>query len=483
MKQVLNVFICICFLVSGLFCNRFFIEKADATELPKLFSAQSFEVIKELKGKTNKEEIKNITKKEFFELIDNPQSLTAVTRGGRYFGLINSRHKILITFDIKDIKNLENFKTMEIKYYQLPKILSKHIKLAYISSFLNSLLIDRIIIMDNEAKILITLDWDGNGENLTIINAFRFNKKCSLSDLQVICGYIDNGLLKTVYCQKDKIYTVENDTMKLLQTRSYNWRTISGYSKPTGSNGKIDRVYLYQVNKNNILRKYDFINNKIIYECNLNCTPIKGEILKIVNDLNLLYILTDFKDRSGIYLTNEERFNIFEYTDIFEDGSPFGKIVDMNYFSEGREDGFALLQMNKCYPIEFISSIGGIWREIQLEEKRTDERGSIDENILITKVITDIAKWNHPTKEVFKKYGFRVTKIEFTHNNTYPIFYVKDNPYCDMGDDIFLEELANKNGYWDFKIITIKKFYTKSYEVTCDKKKKMVSWKKMIIGP
>ena len=39
-------------------------------------------------------------------------------------------------------------------------------------------------------------------------------------------------------------------------------------------------------------------------------------------------------------------------------------------------------------------------------------------------VITDMAEWKHPVKDVFIKYKVKISKVELYNNNTYPIFYV-----------------------------------------------------------
>jgi hypothetical protein len=71
-----------------------------------------------------------------------------------------------------------------------------------------------------------------------------------------------------------------------------------------------------------------------------------------------------------------------------------------------------------------------------------------------------------------------LTKIEFTNNNTYPIFYVENDLDLVFSNEPFIEELANKNGYWDFTI----KIGVQSLEVTCNKKQKKVVNKHIVIN-
>lgn len=39
-------------------------------------------------------------------------------------------------------------------------------------------------------------------------------------------------------------------------------------------------------------------------------------------------------------------------------------------------------------------------------------------------VITDIKKWEHPTKRVFEKYKLELKKVELQHQKKYPLFYL-----------------------------------------------------------
>lgn len=85
-------------------------------------------------------------------------------------------------------------------------------------------------------------------------------------------------------------------------------------------------------------------------------------------------------------------------------------------------------------------------------------------------VITDIAKWRHPTKAIFNKYGFTVLKIELFENNTYPVFHVKTDLSQNIYNQQMLIELAEKNGFWSFKLIDGQDYV----EVYCDKNQKKI---------
>lgn len=85
-------------------------------------------------------------------------------------------------------------------------------------------------------------------------------------------------------------------------------------------------------------------------------------------------------------------------------------------------------------------------------------------------IIVDIRNWNHPTKEVFKYWGFKVTKIELLKDKTYPIFYVEHDKVHDIYFTELIKEIAEKNSYWDYKIIDDKGFI----EVYCNKNERKI---------
>jgi len=91
-----------------------------------------------------------------------------------------------------------------------------------------------------------------------------------------------------------------------------------------------------------------------------------------------------------------------------------------------------------------------------------------NENGIVT--IQDIANWNHPTKSVFESYGFKIQKVKLLKNNQYPIFYIDGTQKKDIYGYSFINKIAEKNSYWDFKIVSNEKYN----EIYCDQKQKIV---------
>ncbi|WP_019908817.1 hypothetical protein [Paenibacillus sp. HW567] len=86
-------------------------------------------------------------------------------------------------------------------------------------------------------------------------------------------------------------------------------------------------------------------------------------------------------------------------------------------------------------------------------------------------IITDLAKWKHPVKEVFKKNHVTLVRVELTNNKTYPTFIVKSLEGISADSSDFLYSLSEKNGYWDFRITDGTRFIN----VYCDKTKKIIT--------
>lgn len=86
-------------------------------------------------------------------------------------------------------------------------------------------------------------------------------------------------------------------------------------------------------------------------------------------------------------------------------------------------------------------------------------------------IITDLGKWQHPVKEVFKKNKLTLVSVELTNNKTYPTFIVKSLEGVTAESSDFLYSLSEKNGYWDFRITDGTRFVN----VYCDKTKKIIT--------
>jgi hypothetical protein len=223
---------------------------------------------------------------------------------------------------------------------------------------------------------------------------------------------------------------------------------------------------LYQINREKkILRKFNFFKDETIYQYNLSQMPIKGRILKIESEPgNLIYILTEYDNKNFIFQVNEKEFNSFYCADTFEDGASFGKIKDIFSYStdDSQQIFLSIFQINKEYPLKLIRVTSNIWKEIKLNP------GSNTFNEKV--VITEIKNWDHPTKNVFKSYGFIVNKVELLKNKTYPVFYVIHNDSQSIYDFKLLREITEKNGYWDYKIVDGKGYI----EVFCDRKQNKI---------
>lgn len=471
MKRFVKVLISVCFLFiffSHIFSNG--IAFSDA----HIWSIENYKIIPELKGQTFQIKNVDISRKEFLKMIRNPLSFSLLSNAGPIAGLVNNQ-KELVIFSLTEFEAESEFLT--ISPTNLKHILSNNIGMKYVFSYVDDRLENRIIIADYDNDTLIIMEYDGY--KIEIKNALKFNDEHFLDNFKVICAYSTGNSMKVICSIDERIYIFEPDLMKLTQTKIYNgWRTLYGYT--VNRNKKEDIVYLYQINSNNILRKYDLLNNKVIYKNSSNNIPIKGNIIKLTSEeSDLIYILTEFGNKNILYQINENILNLKWYTDTFEDFTELKNVNDMYYFITEHGKSFLILFDSNVEPLKLINPAGGIcWKELQPENEPVKINEERKKDTKITKVITDIAKWDHPTKAVFKKYEYNLTKIEFTQNNTYPIFYINIDDYDRVfHNDSFLEELAKNNGYWDFAI----EIGNKSLEVICNKKLKKIENKIIVI--
>ena len=74
-----------------------------------------------------------------------------------------------------------------------------------------------------------------------------------------------------------------------------------------------------------------------------------------------------------------------------------------------------------------------------------------------TVVITDIAAWKHPIKEVLAKNKVQLSKVELAKNRQYPILYVtfpydpQSSQTTDYFNQLYTEILA-ANGWWSYAL-------------------------------
>jgi len=72
-------------------------------------------------------------------------------------------------------------------------------------------------------------------------------------------------------------------------------------------------------------------------------------------------------------------------------------------------------------------------------------------------VITDIAAWKHPVKEVLIKNKVKITKLKLLDNKKYPVFYVKlpYDPQSSETNAYFYQlyaEILEANAWWSYAL-------------------------------
>ncbi|MBD3918277.1 DUF5050 domain-containing protein [Paenibacillus sp. PR3] len=90
-------------------------------------------------------------------------------------------------------------------------------------------------------------------------------------------------------------------------------------------------------------------------------------------------------------------------------------------------------------------------------------------------IIQDVSGWHHPTKNVFERYGLMLVKVELSHDQTYPTFFLSSDPGRLLVDPSFQYELAEANGYWSYKIIDDDQFVEIYTDITNKRVTKLVT--------
>lgn len=293
-----------------------------------IFSLGSYSEIPELQGNVVNEKKQNASKSEFLNIVKNPIAFSS-------WNLICSTPRIILQYPIPNIADLEDMENyynginqIEIKYYDLPQMLSNNLGLTVVQDNVGKSYITRGILVDYDKNVLIAYRNEKNVQ--TIIKAIKFKDEFSVKNLKVISGYIQDGTLKTVLTYKDSIFIIETDTFALIRTKKMdNWRTISGYpyAKNSTSNEK-NLLYLYQVNDiEKKIRKIDILKDEVVFESSLEKFPAKGEILKVEKQaLDVDYILTNEQGKYKIYLVNEKNLTLAKGKEGYADKTYFGKI-------------------------------------------------------------------------------------------------------------------------------------------------------------
>lgn len=430
---------------------------ADQTE-NSFFASNHYQVIEELVGKQLPVKTVTIVRNDFLDLIKNPLAYSTNNFAYGSGELICGKKKVLLRYKLYDIADYEVYsKEQMINYYDLPDILSDKLNYVILEDCREGHLIKRSILLDNGRNILIIFKRDDN--YFTIEKAIKFYDGFSISDIKVLYGFSNSrGDFAIITNSKNNdIYILNIDTLEVANIiKMGSWETLSGCPRwGERASAEWGHLIVYQINrKMNVIRKYDLLNNKVIYEKNVSALPIKGKILKVeANLLSLIHILTNFQNRYFIYQMNEEYFDDFWRADAFEDNIPFGKIKDIFFFNEGRSYYVAVFQVTGKFPVRLLSTTVGFKDLTGVERK----------------IIRDISKWNHPTKAVFRKYGFQIIKVELI-NKTYPIFFVKHTSHK-INEANFLKEIADKNGYWDYKIVD----FLSQVDVYCDKRQRKIT--------
>lgn len=86
------------------------------------------------------------------------------------------------------------------------------------------------------------------------------------------------------------------------------------------------------------------------------------------------------------------------------------------------------------------------------------------------KAVENIEQWRNPAKEYFDNKNIKLTNAEITEDKSYTIFYIENIDESYFVNRKFIKEVAEVNGYKDFKIASDEHFA----DVKCDKIKEII---------
>lgn len=348
------------------------------------FEQNSYNAISELDKTELNVKVQEFTKKEYYEYISNPVAISNITNDESYIDLISSKDKKIIFHPLKDTNGNKEFDKKKVNYIQLPDKFSNNISYKRLVDNYGTTGFNKAVIIDNDNNLIALLNTNDKGSNkMRIDKAIKLNKELPVKNLEVIYGYSEKEINKVIFKGQDNtIYVVDTSSFRVTKKEEMKeWKTVSAYPyKKIPTQEEWDTIYLYQINENNCIRKYDLNNNKINYERNLSNYPINGNVIKIeyAKANNSLVVLTNYNNSYLLYNIGDEVSPLYnlEFDDLpirlkdkYDTGTPFGKIDDFfltNLDIGGGHQGhyIGLIEKSSLNPISFVDIIYDEWTDV-----------------------------------------------------------------------------------------------------------------------
>ncbi len=337
------------------------------------FTLSSYEILKDIEGNCLTQETEEVTKSNYCEYIANSVSISNKSYYGNFVDIVSTKDRRIIQYSLKDSKDNMNSNKNNIKYIQLPEEFSTNIRFKKVVDEFGTTGLNNSIILDDDNNLISVLSIDDrNSSNLRIKKTIKLKKEYPVKDLDVIYGYLEKGVEKTILKDKDnQIFVIKNDTFELTKKEDMKeWKTVSAHPhKKIATQEDWDTIYLYQVNDQNSIRKYDFFKNEVSYERKLNKYPIEGRIVRTEYTpfTNSLITLTVSNGDNFICKFGEESIQRIQMKNKAPDGTPLRKIEDFFIFCmdvDGHQEYYiGLYQKDDNNPIILIDLITG-WTDI-----------------------------------------------------------------------------------------------------------------------
>jgi hypothetical protein len=241
--------------------------------------------------------------------------------------LFSADHKV-VHYQYEDIDYFQNEGEHEIYYYDLAKFFSKQI--TYYSGDTYS------IIMDYESNSIFLLK--NHSVKKRIVGNYKFHKTLNLKELTFI-GVYDNKLI--FKDNKNIIYTVDANTMRLLDAMQLGDQELVGTEVSINSDTGLDEFYLYTIDDSKKIRKILMTTKEVVFQKNVDL--IEGRIKQIFPDMDVLYIVSEQDTNDVIYITRQDDSAFLAALKHDEKGQALGRIDNIIYWEHNPKEIFYIL--------------------------------------------------------------------------------------------------------------------------------------------
>ncbi|GKX28604.1 hypothetical protein SH1V18_10840 [Vallitalea longa] len=215
------------------------------------------------------------------------------------------------------------------------------------------------ILMDYKKNTICLLDNEYGNKSIEI--AYEISKDHQLRDLNFIGGYKEEDRYIILFEKDNTIYSIDIESFEVIDSGNLEgFRYISGYVERDYEDNTEEFYYYVTDKKQSILKKICLSNNKQIYDSDI-INKIKGEIIKVEVDSDIIFILTNDNGIYNIYQTNEDLFHYLDRKE-FEHNV---RIDDIREYNQNSQNMYLILYDKQSeIPVKKIEAYGLDWESV-----------------------------------------------------------------------------------------------------------------------